>query len=164
MIAFLSYLDGFYVGAVALPEKPNEWYSGPEDFGHYWENDGIVKIVARHSGKPLELHHSFWVMRNVRGALQTLAVQSHERIQEGSCAAGTAPTVANQNGLYGIRVANLRFGSRVKLASLALAADEDAVDPSAGRFAPIALEHLKERAERLQQEWCEDHARLFRTA
>ena len=71
IVALLAYVDDFHTGAFADPDDP-KWYSQPEEFED-WEDE---QIVMRHNGKPLPLSFTFWIMRNVRTALQTLAVQS----------------------------------------------------------------------------------------
>jgi hypothetical protein len=59
--------------AGSLPED-REWHSGEE-------TDGISsfadkEVLEKYSGKPLELPLIFWITRNIRTALQALAVQS----------------------------------------------------------------------------------------
>jgi hypothetical protein len=50
----------------------------------------------------------------------------------------------------------------VELVQLAQAADEDGTIEGGVSVAPIALEHLKERAVRLKKDWYETHTRLFK--
>jgi hypothetical protein len=73
VLALLSYLNDLYTGGIALPED-RDWYSGEE-------SDGISsfadeEVLEKFSGKPLELPLIFWITRNIRTALQRMAVPS----------------------------------------------------------------------------------------
>jgi hypothetical protein len=73
VLALLAYLDDLYTGRIALPED-SDWYSGEE-------TDGISsfvdeEILQKFSGEPIELPLIFWITRNIRTALQEMAVQS----------------------------------------------------------------------------------------
>jgi hypothetical protein len=74
-IALLAYVNDFYAQNIVLPEDP-EWYSDQKiSFGTLTLVD--EKFLNKASGEPLELPFSFWIMHNVRIALQNgLAVQS----------------------------------------------------------------------------------------
>jgi hypothetical protein len=72
VLALLAYLHDFDTQALALPENPDHWHSDHEAIQPR-ADDGILD---RYSGEPIELPFMFWIMRNVRTALQTLAVQA----------------------------------------------------------------------------------------
>jgi hypothetical protein len=73
VLALVAYIDDLYACKVALPEEPTQWYTNPGMFSEGWELD---EVVWPHNGKPLNMPMIFWIMRNVREALENLSVQS----------------------------------------------------------------------------------------
>jgi len=74
VLALFAYLHDLYVGAIALPEDPANWRSNEESDG--LSSFADEEIIDRFSGEPMELPLIFWITRNVREALQEMAVQS----------------------------------------------------------------------------------------
>jgi hypothetical protein len=72
VIALLTYMDDFHVQAFELPEDPTQWHSEQQELGTLVDES----ILDKFNGRPIELSLNFWVMRNVRAALQMLAKQS----------------------------------------------------------------------------------------
>jgi hypothetical protein len=70
--ALLAYVDDFHCGVFVHPDDPTQWYSGEDGFGTLTDED----IIDRFSGEPAELPFEFWIIRNVRTALQEMAVRS----------------------------------------------------------------------------------------
>ena len=71
LLALLSYVEDFNTQAFPLPKDPKNWFSD-----HSWLRPLPGDYLDRHSGEPIELPFIFWILRNSREALQTLAVQS----------------------------------------------------------------------------------------
>jgi hypothetical protein len=72
VLALLAYVDDFHVQALVLPEEPEEWHSHHKELG--WLDSDTIR--DRFNGKPIELPYNFWIMRNVRAALQVMAIPS----------------------------------------------------------------------------------------
>jgi hypothetical protein len=72
IIALLAYAEEYHVQAIELPEDPIQWHSHHDFFGTLVDDE----VRDRFNGEPIKLPLTFWIMRNVREALQTLAVQS----------------------------------------------------------------------------------------
>ena len=76
VVALLRYLEEFQEQAIELPEDPRGWHSGDHD-ALLTETYEHPNLVDKFNGEPLELPFVYWVMLNVRTALQSLtAVQS----------------------------------------------------------------------------------------
>ena len=76
VVALLRYLEEFQEQAIELPEDPRSWHSGDHD-ALLAETYQHPNLVDKFSGEPLELPFTYWVMQNVRTALQSLVtVQS----------------------------------------------------------------------------------------
>ena len=76
VVALLRYLEEFQEQAIELPEAPRQWHSGDHD-ALLTETYEHPNLVDKFNGEPLELPFVYWVMQNVRTALQSLvAVQS----------------------------------------------------------------------------------------
>ena len=76
VMALLRYLEEFQEQAIELPEDPRGWHSGDHD-ALLTETYEHPNLVDKFNGEPLELPFTYWVMQNVRTALQSLAaVQS----------------------------------------------------------------------------------------
>jgi hypothetical protein len=75
VLALLAYSDDLYTGALALPEEPQNWHSGRE-VGGFLGVSCDDEVLDKFSGEPIELPLIFWIMRNVRTALQDMAVRS----------------------------------------------------------------------------------------
>ncbi len=76
VVALLRYLEKFQEQAMELPEDPRGWHSGDHD-ALLTETYEHPNLVDKFNGEPLELPFVYWVMLNVRTALQSLtAVQS----------------------------------------------------------------------------------------
>jgi hypothetical protein len=73
VLALLAYLDDFYTGAFVHPDDPQNWYSCEEDWLSTFADEDIVD---KFSGEPIRLPLIFWITRNIRTALQEMAVQS----------------------------------------------------------------------------------------
>jgi hypothetical protein len=74
ILALLAYLDDLYAGEVALSEDPKNWHSGEDESGLSTFAD--EEIIDKFHGEPIELPLIFWITRNIRTALQTMAVRS----------------------------------------------------------------------------------------
>jgi hypothetical protein len=72
VLALLAYVEDFHCQAVVHPDDPKNWHSEGVDLGKLIDED----VIDKFSGEPIELPFTFWVMRNVREALQGMAVQS----------------------------------------------------------------------------------------
>ena len=78
VIGLLQYLGEFQEQAIELPEDPRHWHSETPD------GDSVMRttyeapdLFDKFNGRPLELPFAYWVMRNVREALESLStVQS----------------------------------------------------------------------------------------
>jgi hypothetical protein len=70
--ALLAYVDDFHTQAFALSEDPKNWHSTHEFLPTLVDDE----ILDRLSGEPIELPFTFWIVRNARMALQSLAVRS----------------------------------------------------------------------------------------
>ena len=76
VVALLRYLEEFQEQAIELPEDPRGWHSGDHD-ALLTETYEHPNLVDKFNGEPLELPFVYWVMLNVRTALQSLVtVQS----------------------------------------------------------------------------------------
>jgi hypothetical protein len=76
VLALLRYLEEFQEQAIELPEDPRGWHSGDHD-ALLTETYEHPNLGDKFNGEPLELPFTYWVMQNVRTALQSLAaVQS----------------------------------------------------------------------------------------
>ena len=76
VMALLRYLEEFQEQAIELPEAPRQWHSGDHD-ALLTETHEHPNLVDKFNGEPLELPFTYWIMQNVRTALQSLvAVQS----------------------------------------------------------------------------------------
>jgi hypothetical protein len=76
VVALLRYLEEFQEQAFELPEDPRGWHSGDHD-ALLTETYEHPNLVDKFNGEPLELPFTYWVMQNVRTALQSLVtVQS----------------------------------------------------------------------------------------
>jgi hypothetical protein len=76
VVALLRYLEEFQEQAIELPEAPRQWHSGDHDalLAETYEHPNLVD---KFNGEPLELPFVYWVMQNVRTALQSfVTVQS----------------------------------------------------------------------------------------
>ena len=71
VVALLRYLEEFQEQAIELPEAPRQWHSGDHD-ALLTETYEHPNLVDKFSGEPLELPFVYWVMLNVRTALQPL--------------------------------------------------------------------------------------------
>jgi hypothetical protein len=69
IVALLAYADDLHIGTVALPEAPSDWYINAEQLGS-WDDE---HIVDNNNGEPIELPFAFWIMRNVRAAIEQMA-------------------------------------------------------------------------------------------
>jgi hypothetical protein len=70
ILALLAYVDDFHCQAIVHPDEPKHWHSGEENLGKLIDED----IIDKFSGEPIELPFMFWVMRNVREALQGMGI------------------------------------------------------------------------------------------
>jgi hypothetical protein len=73
VFALIDYMDDIRIQAIVLPEDPENFYSEETFLPEHLTDDAILDKT---NGKPIELPYYFWIMRNVREALQTLAGQS----------------------------------------------------------------------------------------
>jgi hypothetical protein len=71
MTGVLALLDDYHVQAIDLPEDPIQWHSHHHFFGIVESHD----VRDRFNGEPLDLPLTFWVLRNVREALQSLTMR-----------------------------------------------------------------------------------------
>jgi hypothetical protein len=74
VIALLAYIDDYHTGGFGHPEDPENYRCHHEDLGTEEILDDTV--VDKTNKTPLELPYNFWLMRNVREALQNLPNQS----------------------------------------------------------------------------------------
>jgi hypothetical protein len=77
VIALLRYCEEFEEQALALPEDPKNWHSGDPDCA------SLLNVRLEHatlldkgSGEPLAPPIAYWIMRNVREALQSVGAIS----------------------------------------------------------------------------------------
>jgi hypothetical protein len=73
VIALLDYIDDFHTQAIVLPEDPKNYHSEVSFLSDGLQDD---RLINRFNGEPIELPFNFWIMNNVREALQTLTMQS----------------------------------------------------------------------------------------
>jgi hypothetical protein len=71
-IALLRYIEEFQEQAIELQEEPKHWHSSADD-PVILDKIEHPSLVDKFNGELLELPLSYWVMQNVRIALQTLA-------------------------------------------------------------------------------------------
>jgi hypothetical protein len=72
VLALLTYLDDFRVQSIELPEDPTGYHSEESFLSELIDET----ILDKFNGRPIRLPYDFWIMRNVREALQSLAKQS----------------------------------------------------------------------------------------
>jgi hypothetical protein len=72
VLALLAYLDDFRTQAIELPEDPRGYHSEESFLSELTDET----ILDKFNGKLVVLPYDFWIMRNVREALQSLAKQS----------------------------------------------------------------------------------------
>ena len=79
VIAMLRYLEDWQEQAICLPEDPANWHSGGQsndETASIWTYEADDRF-DKFSGKPLKLPFTYWVMKNIRQALESLStVQS----------------------------------------------------------------------------------------
>jgi hypothetical protein len=74
VIALLAYIDDYHTGRFEHPEDPENYRCHHEDLDTQEILDDTV--MDKTNKTPLELPYNFWLMRNVREALQNLPNQS----------------------------------------------------------------------------------------
>lgn len=72
VFALLNYTEELQTGNVALPEEPDQWHSHGND-SSYLQDFIDEEIPDKFTGEPLDLPFLFWMMRNVRTALRSIA-------------------------------------------------------------------------------------------
>jgi hypothetical protein len=72
VMALLRHVESHHHQEIVLPEDPNQWYSQAQFFGSFEDEE----IRERFNGEPVEFELTFWIMRNVKEALETIEVQS----------------------------------------------------------------------------------------
>jgi hypothetical protein len=72
VLALMQYVQDFYEQKLELPEESHNWHSVGTELEGLYEAEGMFD---KFNGKPLELPISYWIMVNVRGALQELVAR-----------------------------------------------------------------------------------------
>jgi hypothetical protein len=72
VLALLAYVDDVFTQKIVHPTDPSNWHSSHTTWGHRTDDD----IVDLFDGEPIKLPFTFWIMRNIRTALEAMSVQS----------------------------------------------------------------------------------------
>lgn len=72
VIALLQYVEEFFEQRIELPEEPEQWHSSAE-FSAFADTHEHPSLRDKLNGEPIELPGAYFIMQNVREALQSLA-------------------------------------------------------------------------------------------